>query len=160
MKKATDVFKKALLHEVHGQYFYQKASEITKNDASRMVFLELVDMEDGHARELVEKAKSAPCAKGFNPEAYLRELEATVEARISGAMKKVLRKGKIRKVLALAIDMEKRARANYEKLAEKATDADVKKYCRELAQEEKKHQGQLQQLLNSLDMDLDDRPGL
>ena len=160
MKSAAEVLKTALRNEVKGQHFYQKAAEITKDDTSRMLFLELADMDDQHALVLIERAKDAPCGKDFNPEAYLRELEATVSSRIGRKVRKVLRKGKPKKMLSLAVKMEKEARNTYRQLAAQATSDEVKKFCLELAQEEQKHANQLRQLLNSMDMDADERPGL
>lgn len=160
MKSAADVFKMALFNEVKADAFYKKAADITQNDESRMLFLQLSQMEDDHARALIRKAAKAPCAMEFDPEQYLRELETTTNTTISEEENRVLEHGSMQEVLQLAIELENQAQDTYHSLAEKAVDRNVRDLCLELADVEEKHAIALQNLLNSLSMDSDDRPGL
>lgn len=160
MQSAADVLKNALFNEVKASAFYAKAAEITQNDASRMVFLSLSDMEDDHARVLIQRAANAPCAAEFDASAYLSQLEATMDATITVEENELLKTGTVRQVLEMAVQLESTARDTYLELAEKAQSAEVKEFCQLLAKEEDGHLARLTRLLQSLDMDEDDRPGL
>lgn len=160
MKTAADVFKTALQHEVKAATFYYRAAEISQNDESRMVLLDLNSMEEGHAQELVDKAKGAPCGQEFDAEAYLRELEDSMAATLTPEDDRILKTGDMRAVLELAIRMETQGWDTYLSFAEKAATPEVKSYLLDLAAEEEEHINRLTQLLTSLDMDVEDRPGL
>ncbi|MBF0611994.1 MAG: ferritin family protein [Magnetococcales bacterium] len=160
MKSATEVFKTALYNEVKANAFYAKAAEITKNDESRMLFLQLGDMEDDHARMLVKKVGGLPMVQGFNAETYLEGLEANAHAVIDEKEMAVLNTGSMAEILQLAVELENKAQDTYHSLAEKTTDAAARDFCLELAAVEEKHATSLKNLLNSLTMDSEDRPGL
>lgn len=160
MQTATEVLKNALYNEVKASVFYAKAAEITENDASRMVFLSLVNMEDDHARDLIQRTQGAPCSVGFDAKGYLAQLEATMESTLTVSDNEVLRTGTMEQVLDLAIQMETTSRDTYLDLSKQAENADVKAFCALLAKEEDGHVARLTRLRNSLDMDDDDRPGL
>lgn len=160
MKTASDVFKLALQHEVKAATFYYRAAEISQNDESRMVLLDLNSMEEGHAQELVNRVKGAPCSQEFDAMAYLTELENSMAASISPEEDRILKTGDMRSVLELAIRLETVGWDNYLSFAEKAANSEIKKYLLDLAAEEEDHISRLTQLLNSLDMDAEERPGL
>lgn len=160
MQATVQLFKTALYHEVKSGAFYSRAAEITKNDESRMLFIELSDMEDSHISNLVKKVKNTPWPQEFNPEEYLKELESSVENIISTEEKEMLQKDDMKAVLEFAISMEKKAYQNYQELSEKAATQEVKDLSLELAKEEQEHLNSLNSLLTSLDMDEDDRPAL
>tara|TARA_B100000315_G_scaffold260158_1_gene319603 strand:- start:3356 stop:3838 length:483 start_codon:yes stop_codon:yes gene_type:complete len=160
MQATIELFKKALKHEVKSEVFFNRAAEITKNDESRMLFLELSDMENGHIQHLINKTKSTPWPQKFNPETYVKELESSMESIISAEETEILQNGDMKAVLELAIGMEKEAYNTFVELAEKAASQEVKDYSRELSKEEEKHLNSLTSLLTSLDMDEDDRSSL
>jgi len=160
MKATVELFKKALNHEVTSKAFFNRAAEITKNDESRMLFLELSDMETDHIRHLIDNTKGTPWPKEFDPDTYVNELESSVEGKISVEATEVLENGDMKAVLELAIGMEKKAHETFVELAEKAASQEVKNCCRELSREEQKHLNSLTSLLASLDMDEDDRSSL
>lgn len=160
MKTAADVFKAALQNEVRAAAFYTRAAEITQNDESRMVLLDLNSMEEGHVQELMERVKGAPCAQEFDAAAYLKELEESPAANLSPEDDRILKTGDMRAVLELAIRMENHGWDTYLSFAEKAATPEIKSYLLDLAAEEEDHVNRLTQLLNSLDMDADERPGL
>ena len=160
MQAAIKFFKDALCHEVKASAFYNKASEITRDDESRMLFIKLAGMEDGHTNTLLDKVKDAPCGKAFDVDAFVKELEDNTTPAISTEEAKLIETGTLREVLAMAIEMEQQSIKGYVSLAQEAVDFDVKAHCQEMAAEERKHAQELTNLLNSLDMPEDDRPGL
>ena len=158
MQAAIELFKTAILSEVKADLFYSTAAEITEDDESRMLFLELASMEDDHAQALVNRVKKAPCGKEFDGAAYLKDLETSQTASINDDDKEFIKNSSIRDVLAKAISMENEASETYAKLAEASEDAEVKKYCLELKMVELAHARKLTNLLNSMDME--DPPAL
>lgn len=160
MQVTAELFKSALKHEVRSEVFFNQAAEITKNDESRMLFLELAGMEEDHIWRLISKTKSTPWPEEFNPETYVKELESSMESIISVDETEILQNGDMKAVLELAIGMEKKAHETFVELAEKAASQEVKNCCRELSREEQKHLNSLTSLLASLDMDEDDRSSL
>lgn len=160
MHTAIQFFKDALQHEVKASAFYNKAAEITRDDESRMLYLKLAGMEDGHTNQLLEKVRNAPCGKAFDVDAFVRELEENAASSISPSEMSLIETGTIRQVLELAIKFENQACSNYENLARESTDFDVKAHCLDAVKEEQSHVRELTNLLNSLDMSDEDRPGL
>ncbi|MEO5338893.1 MAG: ferritin family protein [Magnetococcus sp. MYC-9] len=160
MQAAIQFFKDALHHEVRAAAFYNKAAEITRDDESRMLYIKLAGMEEGHTSWLVDKVKQAPCGKAFDVDAFVRELENEAGDAISPEHLNLIETGTLREVLELAIQFENQACQDYENLAQAATDFSVKTYCQEAAKEEREHIRELTNLLNSLNMPEDDRPGL
>ncbi len=160
MEKAIEIFKNALEMEVEAEIFYEKAAEITEDDESRMVFLELSDMEDGHAHRIVERFKNTPFGQAFDAESWLKEVEEEGSKHIEVKVTDLVDQGDMRAILKSAIKMEEEARDNYKRLSESFTDPEDVAYCNDLAEEEQSHVNSLRQLLQSLDMDPEDRPEL
>ncbi|MCP4127131.1 MAG: ferritin family protein [Gammaproteobacteria bacterium] len=160
MEKAIEIFKNALELEVEAEIFYEKAAEVTDDDESRMVFLELSDMEDGHAHRILERFKNTPFGQSFDADNWLEELERVSEKNMEVKVSDLIDQGDMRAILKSAIKMEEEARDNYQRLSERFNDPDDVAYCADLANEEQKHVNSLTQLLRSIDMDPDDRPEL
>ncbi|MBF0429096.1 MAG: ferritin family protein [Magnetococcales bacterium] len=160
METATDIFKQALYNEVHSTAFFAKAAEMTRDDESRMLFLELSSMEEDHASMLVAKGQKAPCNHSVDLAAYLKELESSVAPVMSDEELATIQDGDPKSVLRLAIKLEEQAKETYVKLAAEAADLEVKSYCLELVKQETGHANALTRLLHSMDMDPEDRPGL
>ncbi|MBF0180808.1 MAG: ferritin family protein [Magnetococcales bacterium] len=160
METPTDIFKQALRNEVHASAFFAKAADLTRDDASRMLFLELAGMEDGHAGRLVEKGQKAPCNHGFDMVAFLKELEGSVDPAIPPDEMAIIEQGDPKAVLRLAIDLEAKSMKTYARLADEAIDLEIKSFCLEQVKEEAGHGNALTKLLHSMDMDPEDRPGL
>ena len=159
MEETIKLFKKAIAGEVMASAFYSLASEVTKDDEARMVFLELSTMEDDHAQSLVNTFKKAKGAPDFDGQGYLNEL-IKKDSGVSVENSETVRNGSLEEVLQLAINMENVAKKVYDQLADEAIDPDLKKYCIELSAEEAAHALQLTNTLNSVGMDAEDRPGL
>ncbi len=160
MEKAIEIFKNALELEVEAEIFYEKAAEVTDDDESRMVFLELSDMEDGHAHRIIERFKNTPFGQSFDADNWLEELERVSEKNMEVKVSDLIDQGDMRAILESAIKMEEKARDNYKRLSERFNDPDDIAYCADLANEEQKHVNSLIQLLRSIDMDPEDRPEL
>lgn len=160
MEKAIEIFKNALELEVQAELFYEKASELTDDDESRMVFLELADMEDGHAHQIVNRFKHTDFGKLFDADAWLKEVEREDDKILDVVAVDVIAQGDMKAILKYAIKMEEDARDNYQRLAETFTDPDDVAYCADLAEEEQKHVNSLLDLVRSIDMDPEDRPVL
>lgn len=136
MRTAAEILKAAIEHEVKAGVFYNKAAELTNNDESRMVFLELIGMEDDHAKELVNMVKTSAFAVEFDAQAYLDELEENAENSVTVEETDLIKNGDMKAVLTMAIEMEEKATKNYEDLAASYTDPHVIGYCKKLAEEE------------------------
>ncbi len=160
MEKAIEIFKNALELEVQAEIFYEKAAEIAEDDESRMVFLELSDMEDDHARRIVERFKRTSFGKMFDADSWLHELEQESGKTLDMRAGEIIAKSNMREILKYAIQMETTARDNYKSLCERFSDSEDIEYCSDLADEEQKHINSLTQLLSSIDMDPEDRPRL
>lgn len=160
MQTAADVLKHALYNEVKAGAFYTKAADITRDDTSRMLLLELAGLEDNHALSLLKRAEGAPCTESFDPRGYLKELEADAAKTISVEENEILKNGDMRTILIFAIGLETEAKNTYLDLADKAVDAEMRKFCKDLAGEEENHARELTQLLQSIDMNEEDRPAL
>jgi rubrerythrin len=160
MEKAIEIFKNALELEIQAELFYDKAAELTKDDESRMVFLELADMEDGHAHHIVERFKHTEFGKMFDADKWLLEVEREDNKILDVEAVDLIAQGDMKEILKYAITMEESARDSYKRLSEKFTDPDDVAYCSDLAEEEQKHINSLLQLLRSIDMDPEDRPEL
>ncbi len=160
MEEATKILKTALFNEVKSRTFYRKAAEITNDDESRMVLLELSEKEDDHARYIINRVKNTSYSKEFDLEAYLRYLESTNESPLSLEELKALQACNMKAILKLAISLEKKAMEIYVDLGKNAIGPDLKSLCHELGQEEKVHLNSVTSMLLSLTMDEEERPPL
>lgn len=160
MEKAIEIFKNALELEVEAGIFYEKAAEITEDDESRMVFLELSDMEDGHAHRIIERFKNTPFGQAFDADSWLEELERESEKNMEVKVSDLMDQGDMQAILKSAIKMEEEARDTYKRLSGSFSDPEDVAYCSDLAKEEQAHVNSLTQLLRSIDMDPEDRPEL
>jgi rubrerythrin len=160
MTDLIDVFKKALADEVKAAVFYKLAAETTEDDQARMVFLDLVGMEENHAKELISKVEGTSLLEGWNAEAYLRELESTTSITIFEDIAPIVRRGDTKTILELARNMEVKARQNYETLATESKEKSLRDFFSDMVNEENSHIKQMDFLLLSLDIDEQDKPGL
>jgi len=160
MSNLVDVFKQAMADEVKATAFYRLAAETTEDDQARMVFLDLVSMEENHANDLINKLKGTSILEGWDPEAYLDELEASTDTAISEDVASTIRQGNVKTILEMAKEMEINARGNYETLASDSKEEMLRNFFAEMVKEEENHIKQMDFLLLSLDIDEEDRPGL
>ena len=160
MREAVEILKSALYNEVILRTFYSKATDITNDDESRMLFLELTSDEEDHVQLIIKRLEGPPYAREFDPQKYLKELESSLENILYSNETESLQSADIKKVLEIAIKMEKRARDTYLDLEKKVSSPEVKTMCHELATEEKEHLNSVTTMLLSLDMGEEERPSL
>jgi rubrerythrin len=159
MEATIKLLKKAIAGELMASSFYSQASEITKNDEARMVFLNLSTSEDDHAQSLVNKFNEVFGTADFDSQAYLDEL-IKLDYGVDVEGSNTIKNGTPQEVLKLAISLENTAKKTYDQMADEAINPELKKYCLELSAEESQHAKELSNVLNSLDMDMEDRPAL
>ena len=160
MKKVVDLVKVAIENEVKAKAFYARAAQIASQGESQMVFLELTEMEDGHAKLLVDRFGPLLYAEGTEPRPFLQRLETTVVNAPDGEEYALIERGAMRPVIEFAIGMEARARDAYRTLGAQLTDPDLQALCEDLAREEQKHHDTLRTMRVSVDMEIEDRPAL
>lgn len=160
MENVVDIVKIAIEKEVRARIFYDKASEITRDGESQMVFLELVEMEDGHARRLTGRFGDLLGQQGTDAEVFLRETERALEAGLSVEETELIKNGDLRAVIEFAIGREADARDGYLALADRLQAEDDRAFCEGLAAEEQQHFDTLAKLRISVDTPIDERPAL
>ena len=160
MKKIVDVVKHAIANEVRAKVFYDKASQLTQDGESQMVFLELTEMENGHAQLLVDRFGATLKREGVDAAAHLAALEADTERTLGVEGTDLITRGEMRAVIEFAIGMEAKARDSYLALREQLNDAALKALCDDLAQQEQQHFDLLSDLRVNVDTPIDERPAL
>jgi rubrerythrin len=160
MQKVVDIVKHAIENEVKAKAFYAQASQITTEGESQMVFLELTEMENGHAQLLVNRFGTLLRVEGLDAEAFLGDLEAKAARSPGERETELITRGEMRPVIEFAIAMEAAARDSYNDLGSRLTDIGLKAVCDDLAREEQKHFDLLSDLRKSVDTPIDERPAL
>lgn len=160
MDKVVNIVKLAIANEVRAKLYYQKASELTSRGAALMIFIELVEMEDTHARRLVDAFGARMKETGIDVEAYLAELEQNADLNLGDAEHVILQAADMRQVLDFATNMERMARDSYRELAAHVATPELRKICEDLAAEEQQHHDLLSEARSGVDMPLDERPAL
>jgi rubrerythrin len=156
----VETFKKALHNEVRAQVFYRMAADATRRDDCAMVFMGLAEVEDDHARQLVDRVGSSPQYKGFDAPSYLARLEESVDATVPPKDEKIVREGDVSAILKLAKRFEIESRDTYRALARGIDDAGVKAFCEELSRMEEDHLREIVKLERSMAMPQEERPAL
>ncbi|ABK43603.1 hypothetical protein Mmc1_1085 [Magnetococcus marinus MC-1] len=162
MNDIIELWKAAIRHEALTVNFYSRAAEVTRDDASRMLFLQLAEMEGGHIQELLGQAAKASCLKESDVDlaAYAAGLEDNGRYAFNTEDEQAFLAGNMRTVLQLALGHELEAVKMYQQLALKTLDEATKQFCLTQQENEKRHVHELETLLNSLELTPEDRPGL
>jgi rubrerythrin len=160
MSSLINAFREVLRNEAKTEAFYRLASDITHDGESRMVFLELSQIEENHARELIEMARHVPFEEGWDPASYLEEAESLVHATIPNDELNAILDGDMKKVLGIAHHLEERTLNTYRSLAEVATDAEARRWFSRLADREEHHLAEVERLTLALEMPEEDRAAL
>jgi len=160
MDSVVNVIKQAIENEVRAKTFYAKAADIATDGEAHMVFIELIEMEDLHARRLVDGFGSVLADAGVDGEAYLAGLEADVEKTLVSDQLALLENAEIRPVIDFAIGMEAKARDSYLGLKAQMQTDQLQALCQELADEEQAHFDQLSQARSGVDTPPEERPML
>ena len=160
MDRVVDVIKQAIENEVRAKTFYAKAADLASDGEAQMVFIELIEMEDLHARRLVEGFGSVLSADGVDGAAFLADLEADVEKTLVHDQIELLKNAEIRPVIDFAIEMEAKARDTYLDLKTRVEGDALQALCQELADEEQNHFDLLTEARSGADTPIDERPAL
>jgi rubrerythrin len=154
------VVKKALYNEVRSQAFYRLAAELTDRDDTRMLFVELGELEQDHARQIAARIARPPLSLDFDARAYIDELEANVTVMVPPGDAATVRSGDVKAVLKLAKRLEVESRDAYRDLAKRTDRPALRAFCEELARLEEGHLEEIRRLERSLDMPEEERPAL
>ncbi len=127
---------------------------------SQMVFIELTEMEDQHARRLVDSFGDELQNAGVDAQAFLDAEQGRAEEVLDVREHEMLEATDMRNVIEHATQFELRARDAYRELQEKVEDDRLRKVCEELAEEEQRHRDMLANLRISVDTPIDERPAL
>jgi rubrerythrin len=160
MDTIADVVKLAITAEVKAKIFYQKASELIADGESQMVFIELTEMEDQHARRLVRIFGTELKTQGVDAQAFLAEQQERADQVLDVQEHDLLKTTDMRQVIEYATKLEVRARDTYRDLKERLEDERLRQVCEELAEEEQRHHDMLTALRINVDTPIDERPAL
>lgn len=160
MESAVDILKQAIDNEIMAKVFYGRASGIAGDGEAQMVFLELVDMEDGHARLLVERFADVFAAADFDAAAWVARREGEAEKVLQTEQIRILEEKDLRAALEFAIGMEIRARDAYLGLVPQVEPEAQKALLTDLAAEEQKHHDMLSKALVDVDIPPEERTPL
>ena len=160
MDTIADIITLAIINEVKSKVFYQKASEFIADGESQMVFIELTEMEDQHARRLVDVFGAELQAQGIDAQAFLSQQQERSEEVLDVREQNLLEATDMRGVVEFAIKLELRARDAYHSLKKQVEDDRLSQVCEELAEEEQRHHDMLANLRVSMDTPIDERPAL
>lgn len=127
----------ALNGELAAKRFYEDAASKSESDAGRKLFKELADFEQAHFDHIKEIIESRNAGKAI-------ELSADTEAesrRASPAEGEIEpNKKDVAEVMIMAIEVEKSARARYERIAAMLSDPEERAIFEGLANSERVHQ--------------------
>jgi rubrerythrin len=160
MSNLVDVFKQALRNETKARAFYRLASEVTHNDESRMLFIELAGFEESHARQLVDMAHGLRFEDAWDADAYLDELESQTHASIPDHEIHAILDSDMAKVLRLAREMELNSLTAYRTLADGVSDGKIREYFTKLAEQESYHLAEVDRMALALEMEDSERAAL
>jgi rubrerythrin len=160
MSDLVEIFKKALRNEVKARAFYRLASEVTQNDETRMLFLELAGFEENHADELVKMAQHVRFDEEWDPEGYLDDLESHTHASVSNHELSAVLNGDMGTVLKIARQMEQDSLVAYQSLAESTDHDTARAYFTKLAEQESGHLIEVERMALALTMRDADRAAL
>ncbi|MBI5136992.1 MAG: ferritin family protein [Nitrospirae bacterium] len=160
MATSIKTVKRALLSEVKSRAFYRLATTLTDRDDSRVLFMELADLEVDHARDLARRVSEPPLNLDFDAFAYVEKLEERVSGVISPEDEKTVRKGDSKEILKLARRREAEARDSYRDLATETDDPSMRAFFEDLSRLEQGHLDEIKRLELALTIPEAERPSL
>jgi len=160
MTAFVDTVKTALKSEVQSELFFRRAAELTSRDDSRIMFMELADLEERHVHDMAERVSGTRAGQGFDAPGYVTGLEATLGVIVSDDEAYAVRSGDVRTVIRLAKGREADMRDSLLFMAREVEDTSSKSLYTALSQLEDEHLDELKRLELSIDMPDAERPAL
>ena len=135
-----NILKSAILLEIRGRDFYQKAAESTENQAVKDFFQKMVDDEESHIQILSKQFKAYQAEGKFIGWRESAAPESVADAVLSDDLKqRIGESGFESAAISAAMGMEERAIKLYSQRAQEATDTEEKSLYRWLAEWETSH---------------------
>jgi rubrerythrin len=142
-----EILKSALLLEIRGKAFYQKAADEAQSEPVKDFFKQMVDEEDGHIKMLSEQYSAYQKKGKFVSQALGDMADAGVSKVITEAFKNtVAAAGFEAAAISAAMGMEQRAIDLYSKQAGATDDPEGKKLYKWLAEWETRHLEELAEI--------------
>ncbi len=139
-KKKLEILKSALLLEIRGKAFYQKAAETAKNESVKQFFEAMVAEEESHVKLLSEQYKEVRTKGNLVPQNFPASPANIADKVLSSELKKHIQAaGFEAAAISAAMGMEERAIKLYATRAAETSDPDEKKLYRWLADWETNH---------------------
>jgi len=139
-EKTLEILKSALLLEIRGKAFYQKAAETAKNDSVKQFFEAMVAEEESHVKLLSEQFKAVKAKGKLIPPGVTASPENVADKVLSNELKKHIQAaGFEAAAISAAMGMEERAIKLYAARAAEASDTNEKQLYRWLADWETNH---------------------
>ena len=135
-----NILKSAILLEIRGRDFYQKAAESTENQAVKDFFQKMVDDEESHIQILSKQFKAYQAEGKFIGWRESAAPESVADTVLSDDLKqRIGESGFESAAISAAMGMEERAIKLYSQRAQEATDTEEKSLYRWLAEWETSH---------------------
>jgi rubrerythrin len=135
-----DILKSAILLEIRGKDFYQKAADSTENELVKDFFQNMVDDENNHIQILSEQYKAYQAEGKFTDWLESETSESVADKVLSDDLKKRIRESGFESAaISAAMGMEERAIKLYSKRAKEATNTKEKELYQWLADWETSH---------------------
>jgi len=160
MTEFVDAVKTALKSEVQSELFFRRAAELTVRDDSRVMFMELADLEESHVHNMASRVAGTQLSQNFDAPGYVTRLEATMGTSVSADEAQAVRSGDLRTVIRLAEGRETDLRDSLLFLAREVDDTSSKSLYTALSQLEDEHLDELKRLERAIDMPDTERPAL
>lgn len=150
-EKTLEILKSALLLEIRGKAFYQKAAETARNDSVKQFFKAMVAEEESHVKLLSEQYREVRDNRKLLPNSFADFPENVADKVLSSELKKHIQAaGFEAAAISAAMGMEERAIKLYTTRAGETNDSEEEKLYRWLADWETNHL----ELLSELEKDV------
>jgi rubrerythrin len=149
--QVENAVKEAIKMEINGRDFYNHAAEVTHNELGKKMFQKLAQEEIKHIETFSRLISSI--LKGENWKRYIRDDElkgkSPLVEELASRMKHAEGKSEM-EALSIAMDLEEKGIAFYQKSAEEVDDPQAREIFKEMCEEEKFHYDLLQAQHDSL----------
>lgn len=141
-KANIDEFLKfAMKSEVLAKDFYLNAAGKAQSDSGKRFFQELADFEQHHfdrVKEIIESREQGATVQPYKHETPFKDVRSEVQGEFEP------NKDELVDVLTIGIKAEQSAHERYRKIAHELTSPEEKEIFKNLAEDERRHQGLLE----------------